>query len=46
MATEKMVMASALRAIGLRHRAWVRYRSALISEPAWPISIQNTKLIR
>jgi len=43
--TAKMVMASAERFTAVRHRCLNRHRIAEISVPAWPIPIQNTKLV-
>src|SRR5215813_5997391 len=43
--TAKMVMASAARKIDVRQRARNRYRMAEIRVPAWPIPIQNTKVV-
>ncbi len=43
--TAKIVMASAARLIEVRQFCLVRKRTAEISVPAWPIPIQNTKLV-
>ncbi len=43
--TANTVMASANRAIPVRHFWRSRYRMALIRVPAWPIPIQNTKFV-
>ena len=43
--TAKIVMASAARLIDVRHFWRSRKRIAEISVPAWPIPIQNTKLM-
>ena len=43
--TAKIVIASAARATDVRHRWRVRKRIAEINVPAWPIPIQNTKLV-
>ena len=43
--TAKSVIASAARLIDVRHFWRVRKRIAEISVPAWPIPIQNTKLV-
>jgi SLT domain-containing protein len=44
--TAKTVMASALRAMGVRHFARKRYRIAEIRVPEWAIPTQKTKLTR
>jgi hypothetical protein len=41
--TAKIVMASEARLIDVRHFCRNRNRIALISVPAWPMPIQNTK---
>ena len=43
--TAKMVMASAKRAMALRHRFLKMNRMAEIRVPAWPMPTQNTKLM-
>ena len=43
--TAKSVIASAERLIDVRHFWRVRKRIAEISVPAWPMPIQNTKLV-
>ncbi len=43
--TAKMVMASAARLMLVRHFWRIRKRMAEISVPAWPMPIQNTKLV-
>jgi hypothetical protein len=43
--TAKMVMASAARLMLVRHFCLRRQRIALMSVPAWPIPIQNTKFV-
>ena len=43
--TAKSVIASAERLIDVRHFWRVRKRMAEMSVPAWPIPIQNTKLV-
>jgi hypothetical protein len=43
--TAKSVMASAARLIDVRHFWRVRNRMAEMSVPAWPMPIQNTKLV-
>ena len=43
--TAKSVIASAARLIDVRHFCRSRNRIAEISVPAWPIPIQNTKLV-
>src|SRR5512141_1512891 len=45
MATAKRVIASANRLIDVRHFCWKRSRMALISVPAWPMPIHQTKLV-
>ena len=43
--TAKSVIASAKRLMLVRHFCWKRSRMALISVPAWPIPIHQTKLV-
>jgi hypothetical protein len=43
--TAKIVIASAERLIDVRHFCRNRSRMAEISVPAWPMPIQNTKLV-
>ncbi len=43
--TAKIVIASAARLIDVRHFCFNRHRIAEISVPAWPMPIQNTKLV-
>jgi len=45
MATANRVMASAKRLMEVRHRCWKRSRMALMSVPAWPMPIHQTKLV-
>ena len=45
MATAKSVMASAKRLMEVRHFCWKRRRMALMSVPAWPMPIHQTKLV-
>jgi hypothetical protein len=44
--TAKTVMASALRAMGVRHLARKRYRMAEIKVPEWAMPTQKTKLTK
>src|ERR1043165_1405052 len=43
--TAKIVIASAERFTAVRHFCLKMHRMALISVPAWPMPIQNTKLV-
>ena len=43
--TAKIVIASAKRLIAVRHFWRKRKRMALISVPAWPMPIQQTKFV-
>ncbi len=43
--TAKIVIASAARFTAVRHFCLSRQRMAEMSVPAWPIPIQNTKLV-
>src|SRR5512138_1769202 len=45
MATAKSVIASAKRLMEVRHFCWKRRRIALMSVPAWPMPIHQTKLV-